>query len=61
MIPPDEDADFVAAMEAVLEVYQRPEDARFAVVAMNERPVQLLKDIRSPVPPRPVATLEGGW
>ncbi len=53
MIPPDEDADFVAAMEAVLEVYQRPEDARFAVVAMDERPVQLLKDIRSPVPPKP--------
>ncbi len=53
MIPPDEDADFVAAMEAVLEVYQRPEDARFPVVAMDERPVQLLEDIRSPVPVKP--------
>lgn len=53
MIPPDEDAAFVAAMEAVLEVYQRPEDARFPVVAMDERPVQLLKDLRSPVPPKP--------
>ena len=53
MIPPEEDADFVAAMEAVLEVYQRPEDARFPVVAMDERPVQLLEDIRSPVPVKP--------
>ena len=53
VIPPDEDADFVAAMEAVLEVYQRPEDARFPVVAMDERPVQLLEDIRSPVPVKP--------
>ncbi len=53
MIPPDEDADFVAAMEAVLEVYQHPEDARFPVVAMDERPVQLLEDIRSPVPVKP--------
>ena len=53
MIPPDEDAAFVAAMERVLEVYQRPEDPRHPVVAMDERPVQLLEDIRSPVPPKP--------
>ena len=53
MIPPDQDAAFVAAMEAVLEVYQRPEDARFPVVAMDERPVQLLENIRSPVPMKP--------
>ena len=53
MIPPDEDAAFVAAMERVLEVYPRPEDPRHPVVAMDERPVQLLKDIRSPVPVKP--------
>ena len=53
MIPPDEDAAFVAAMEAVLEVYQRPEDARFPVVAMDERPVQLLEHLRSPIPMKP--------
>ena len=53
MIPPDQDAAFVAAMEAVLEVYQRPEDARFPVVAMDERPVQLLEDLRSPMPMTP--------
>ena len=53
MIPPDENAEFVAAMERVLEVYQRPEDPRRPVVAMDERPVQLLEDIRSPVPVKP--------
>ena len=53
MIPPDEDEAFVAAMEQVLEVYQRPEDPKHPVVAMDERPVQLLKDLRSPVPAKP--------
>ena len=40
-------------METVLEVYQRPEDPAFPVVAMDERPVQLLGDIRDPVPAKP--------
>ena len=53
MIPPDEDEAFVAAMEAVLEVYQRPKDAAFPVVAMDERPVQLLKDMRPAIPGTP--------
>ena len=53
MIPADEDADFVAAMEQVLEVYQRPEDPKSPVVAMDERPVVLHQDLRSPVPGKP--------
>lgn len=53
MIPPDEDAAFVGAMEQVLEVYQRPEAPAFPVVAMDERPVQLLEDLRSPLPAKP--------
>ena len=53
MIPPDEDAAFVGAMEQVLEVYQRPEDPAFPVVAMDERPVQLLKDLRPGIPAKP--------
>ena len=40
-------------MERVLEVYQRPEDPMHPGVAMDERPVQLLKDIRSPTPAKP--------
>ena len=53
MIPPDADEMFVAAMETVLEVYQRPEDPAFPVIAMDERPVQLLKDIRRGLPAKP--------
>ena len=40
-------------METVLEVYQRPEDVKFPVVAMDERPVQLLADLRPPIPVKP--------
>ena len=53
MIPPDEDEAFVAAMENVLEVYQRPEVAAFPVVAMDERPVVLHENLRPPVPGKP--------
>ena len=54
MIPPDENAEFVAeTLERVLEVYQRPEDPKRPVVAMDERPVQLLEDLRAPVPVKP--------
>ena len=56
MIPPDENAEFVAeTLERVLEVYQRPEDPKRPVVAMDERPVQLLEDLRAPVPVKPGA------
>ena len=34
-------------------MYQRPEDAAFPVVAMDERPVQLLEDMRPPIPGKP--------
>ena len=40
-------------MEVVLDVYQRPEDARCPVVAMDERPVQLLADTRPPIAMKP--------
>ena len=53
MIPPDEDADFVAAMEQVLDVYARPCDPKRPVVAMDERPVVLHRDLRSPIPAKP--------
>ena len=40
-------------MEDVLEVYQRPADSQAPVVCMDEQPVQLVKEIRSPVPAAP--------
>lgn len=50
VIPPEADAEFVAAMENVLETYARPYDSRFPVLAMDEQPVQLLRETRVPVP-----------
>ena len=42
MIPPEHNADFVANMEDVLELYQRPYDPRHPLVNMDEKPVQLI-------------------
>ena len=40
-------------MEAVLDVYQRPEDPAHPVVAMDECRVQLLDDLRAAIPAKP--------
>ena len=50
MIPPEHNADFVAAMEQVLDVYKRPYDPAFPVVCMDETPKQLIGETRSPIP-----------
>ncbi|MGZ8215109.1 MAG: IS630 family transposase [Methylosarcina sp.] len=50
MIPPEQDAEFVAAMEAVLEVYARPYEAAHPVLCMDEQPIQLIKETRTPRP-----------
>lgn len=49
VIPPKADGEFVAAMENVLETYAQPYDRRFPVLAMDEQPVQLLKETRRPI------------
>ena len=48
-IPPDQNADFVAKMEDVLAVYQRPYDEKFPVVCMDEKPFQLLDNLIPPI------------
>ena len=53
MIPPDEDAAFVACMENILDLYQQPLDPRFPVVNMDEQSVQLLQESRVPLPGAP--------
>jgi len=53
VIPPKHDADFVACMEDVLDLYERPYDARFPVVCMDEQPVQLIGETRLPLPMLP--------
>lgn len=53
MIPPEQDARFVAKMEDVLVLYRRPYDPRRPVVCMDEMPRQLLKEVREPMQTRP--------
>jgi hypothetical protein len=50
VIPPACDAEFVASMEVVLDTYAQPYDCRHPVVCMDEQPVQLLKETRTPIP-----------
>lgn len=52
-IPPDANAEFVAAMEDVLEVYHRPYDADFPVVCMDEINKQLVGETRPSIPASP--------
>ena len=49
VIPPQSDAEFVAGMEAVLDLYEKRYHTRFPVVAMDEQPLQLLKETRQPI------------
>lgn len=49
VIPPDANAEFVACMEDVLDLYEQPCDVRFPVVCMDEQPVQLTKETRQPI------------
>lgn len=50
VIPPEADAEFVASMEEVLETYSQPYDSARPVLCMDEQPVQLLKETRTPIP-----------
>jgi DDE superfamily endonuclease len=50
VIPPEADAEFVASMEEVLETYAKPYDPDCPVLCMDEQPVQLLKETRTPIP-----------
>jgi len=53
VIPPEQNAEFVAAMEDVLEVYQRPYDASRPVVCLDEQSKQLIRETRTPIPAAP--------
>ena len=52
-IPPQQNAAFVADMEQVLDVYQRPYDPRYPVICMDESHKQLIGDVQPPLPVRP--------
>ena len=50
VIPPQANAEFVAAMEDVLEVYSRPYNPDYPVLCMDEQPIQLTKETRQAIP-----------
>jgi hypothetical protein len=54
-LPPKANAEFVCAMENVLEVYTRPYDEGRPVVCCDEASRQLLADVRPPLPAAPGA------
>ena len=53
MIPPRKSAAFVWRMEEVLDLYEEPYDPFRPVVCFDERPCQLLAEVREPLPMRP--------
>ena len=53
VIPPEQNGEFVARMEKVLEVYKRPYDPLYPVVCMDESPRQLIRNTRIPLPLKP--------
>ncbi|KAF5428194.1 DDE superfamily endonuclease, partial [Candidatus Methanophagaceae archaeon] len=53
VIPPEQNGNFVANMEMVLDVYKRPYDPRHPVICMDESPKQLIAEARTPIPASP--------
>lgn len=49
VIPPDAGGEFVACMEDVLDTYEESYNSRRPVICMDEQPVQLHKEIRTPI------------
>ena len=56
VIPPQQDAEFVAGMEEVLVAYAEPYDPKNPKICMDEQPIQLLQETKTPLP----ATKEHG-
>ena len=56
VIAPEASAGFVANMEDVLEVYQRPRDPQRPVVCLDETSKQMIVETRAPIPAAPGRT-----
>jgi hypothetical protein len=50
VIPPKQSARFVWRMEEVLDLYEEPYDEKRPVLCFDERPCQLLGEVREPLP-----------
>jgi transposase len=55
-IPKENDAHFVAHMEDILGIYQRPYNPKIPVICMDEKPVQLLDEIYERISAKPLRT-----
>jgi DDE superfamily endonuclease len=52
-LPPEQDAEFVCAMEDVLDVYHRPFDEKRPLIALDESSKQLIGETVQPLPAEP--------
>jgi len=52
-IPPDGNAEFVATMEDVLEIYSLSYDSEYPVVCMDESSKQLIGEVKKTIPAAP--------
>jgi hypothetical protein len=52
-IPPKANGAFVAQMEEVLDLYEKPYDSHRPLVCMDETSKQLVSDAQTPLPPQP--------
>jgi len=50
---PQVDAEYVARMEDVLDLYAEEADPQRPVVCFDESPIQLIGEVRHPIPPEP--------
>ncbi len=50
---PQVDADYVARMEDVLDLYAEASDPQRPVVCFDESPIQLIGEVRRPIPAKP--------
>jgi hypothetical protein len=55
-IPKENDAHFVAHMEDILGIYQRPYNPNIPVLCMDEKPIQLLDEIIERLSAKPLRT-----
>jgi hypothetical protein len=53
VIPPTKSAAFVWRMEEVLDLYEEPYDPRSPMICFDERPCQMLGEVRDPLPMAP--------
>lgn len=53
VIPPGQNAEFVANMEDILDIYCMPYDTKIPTICMDEQPVQLIGETRQIIPAGP--------